>query len=250
MCAENYNIKNLSKHYVDEYGHNVHLLNEVEFLIGKGKVNTVLGPTGSGKSALLKIIAGLEKADGDPKTNISNTIYIPAKPSSFPWLDVRENIVFGLVDNNSNEIDKVIKFVGLSGYENHYANNSSIAFRFRISLARALVRKPEIIIIDEAFSNIAPQYKFDIYNLIRETNKQLELTFLIGTSNLKEAIYLSDIIFLMKKNPGEIFQTSEVTFESERNINLFGTEEFKSAKNSIENKITEEIGSKFYSFSI
>ena len=148
-----FEVNSLSKDYTDSSGFTVHLLEGISFEIEKGSITSLLAPTGAGKSSLLRILSGLDtQTTGTVKVNSENKkiVYIPSAPSSFPWYSVKENL--SLVSNDENKINSVIKDVGLEGYENHFPDNNSLGFRFRISLARALAAGADIIILDEPFN--------------------------------------------------------------------------------------------------
>lgn len=231
-------IKNLSKEFVDETGFKNKLFQNISFKIEKSSITTLLAPTGSGKTSFLKIISGLDKPTaGETVNENSNIVFIPSEPSSFPWMTVEENIHFVLKEKS--DVKKIIKLVGLEGYENHIPNNKSLGFRFRISLARALVSKPSLIVLDEPFTQMDVQTKSEIYELVRKINNSEKQTILLGTTNITEAIYLSDKIVLMKKNPGEIIEEINVEFGKDRTLDILDKEEFHSLRTRIE-KIYKE----------
>lgn len=231
-------IKNLSKEFVDETGFKNKLFQNISFKIDKSSITTLLAPTGSGKTSFLKIISGLEKpTNGETVNENSNIIFIPSAPSSFPWMTVEENIQFVLKEKSN--VKKIIKLVGLESYENHIPHNKSLGFRFRISLARSLVLNPSLIVLDEPFTQMDVQTKSEIYELIRKINNSEKQTILLGTTNITEAIYLSDKIVLMKKNPGEILEEINVEFGKERTLEILDKEEFHLLRTRIE-KIYKE----------
>lgn len=216
---------------------------------GKGKFISILAPFASGKSTLLKIISAIEKPDGG-KVYLKNNVYdkpigkialIPERPSSFPWLNVKENIAFGRRPNSSSSLGdqevfykELIDIVGLSGYEEHFPHNESLGFRFRISLARALAAKSEIILFDEPFKRMNSETKDEIYEMIRKVIKKYNLTIILATTNITEAVYLSNKIYLMKKNPGHIFEEINIDAETAIIKGLDRHDRFLSLKNEIE----------------
>lgn len=250
MSSSIIELKNLNKDFVDNTGFKVHLLENLSVEIKVGVITSILAPKGSGKSSLLKIISGLEEAgENDLIKKPDKIFYLPSKPSSFPWLNVIDNVKYSLDRIDDVLIKDVISFVGLDGYEDHYAHNASLGFRFRISLARALVRKPDLLVIDETFNDMEPKTREEIYGLVFKTNREKSLSILIGTSNISEAALLSDSIILMDKNPGRITEVLESTLPKDRSANIFEEKDFIEFREQIENKIADISKEKFINYS-
>lgn len=243
-------IKKLSKEFVDETGFRKNLFQNISFDVEKNSFTTVLAPTGMGKSSFLKIISGLEtQSSGEIiKKEDTKIIYIPTEPSSFPWMTVKENISFALDDKR--DIKKYINIVGLDGYEDHIPHNKSLGFRFRISLARALAIEPSIIVLDEPFNKMDIKTKAEIYSLVNKINCNEKQTMLLGTTNITEAIYLSDKIILMKKDPAEILEEIKIEFDKERNYELLDKDEFHLMRTRIEKIYKQHQSQKLFNLSI
>ncbi len=243
-------VENLSKEYTDKVGYKINLLKNINLHIDNNEFVSILAPSGSGKSSLLKIIGQVDKP-----TSCGNfvkgkiTPIIPSKPASFPWLNVYENIKFNS-KYSSQQIQEIINLVGLNGYEDHFPNNKSKGFRFRISLGRGLANNPELIIVDEPFNNLNSETRKEMYELLRKINIETKIPFLYGTTNISETIFFSDRIYLMKKNPGEIVDEINVTLPHNRTIDILESEEFISIRTKIENKFKKETDQLFYNFSI
>ena len=250
MNQEKYLLKvdKLVKYFDGLYGSKIKVLNDVSFSIknGNGVVNSILAPFGSGKSTLLKIISGIiDDYEGEifcEDKNINNlnsydVVLIPEEPSSFPWLNVKDNILFTekilKKKLDDTEIKKLVGLVGLTGYENQFPHNSSHGFRFRISLARALACHPKLILIDDSFKNMKIDIRNEMNILVKNISKELNMNFLLATTNLKEASTISERIFLMEGKPGKIVKEIDI---SERKINMSKSfnETYQSVKNEIE----------------
>ena len=230
-------IKNLHEEYVDGAGLKIHLFKNISFEVERNSITVMVAAKGAGKSALLKIIAGLEEpSSGEISIPKENTIYIPSKPSSFPWLSVKENIIYGMPQVSESEFKNIIALTGLDGYEDHFPNNKSFGFRFRISLGRALIRKPELILLDEPIDNMEPETKFEIYSLVRKIKQNSKVTFLIATSDINEALLLADQIYIMSRLPGEIKAQFKIDLPVNRDSRVMLSPEFISHKNEIEKK--------------
>ncbi len=175
-------------------------------------------------SALLKIVGNVEDNFEGTVTfkENSRTIYIPQKSSSFPWINVEENIKYVAENSEYNvdvygvQIQNLIDDVGLTGYEKHFPDNKSLGFRFRISLARVLALKPSIILIDNSFDKMDEESKFELYELLKKVSSKYNVSFLLTTSDLNEAIYLSENLYLMKAGNSELIDKINLKEEWEK----------------------------------
>jgi len=248
---DNYiSLKKLSKVYTDKVGYRINLLQDISLEIDKKEFISILAPAGSGKTSLLKLLAGLiEPTSGSIESNIKRKPFIPSLPSSFPWLSVKENVSF-YSELNETRIDEIIDLVGLHGYENHFPHDRSEGFRFRISLGRALAINPGIIIIDEPFNNLNTDTRKEIYSLVRSVFEEKSIPFIFGTTNITEAIYLSDKIHLMKKNPGQIFDSLPNNIVGNRNLDIIESKDFFDMRERIENRFKDRADRTLYNFSI
>ena len=242
-------VKSIAKYFEMPAGAKNHVLEDINFSIKyslkNGQIISVLAPFGAGKTTLLRIIAGLEKPSyGEIIFNeqsyypkLQKIIFIPEKPSSFPWFNVKRNLTFANEINEKNNFEKnineIVSLVGLTGYENHFPHNDSIGFRFRISLARALVVKPDIILIDDSIKKLDFETKEEIYHLINNIAVKLNISFIFATTNISSAIKLSDSIYMMKKNPGFIFHELNLKKEPDKRLKLTA-DEFSVIKKEIE----------------
>lgn len=245
-------IKNICKDYSSESGFKNTILKNISFTALDGKITSLIASTGSGKSVLLKIISGLENSTSGEIVISSKKkiIIIPSEPSSFSWLNVYDNVKYGLEKWNEGEINGLIALVGLKGYESFFPDNKSLGFRFRIALARSLAHKPEAILLDEPFNKFDVNTKQEIYSLIREVNKVRNTTILLATTNLTEALFLSDKIYLMKKDPAEIIFDFDIDLPSERDHTIYSSDKFHLLRTQIENSIKGVESQKLFNLSI
>jgi len=214
-------VKNLDKFYYSPAGFKIKILSNITFGVEEWETLTLLAPKGTGKSTLLKILANLDYLSGGKVKISTNFVYLPSLPSSFPWLTPFENVKFVNKKLKKKEIFNLLKVVGLEGYENHYPVSKSYGFRFRITLARSLALKPKLLIFDEPFNLMRSDIKMEIYDLLKNIKKNMGLTYLFTSSNINEALYLSDRIILLKKNPAEIIdeiECSEINIKEDKFI--------------------------------
>ncbi len=245
-------VKNISKENIDENGFKDIILKNISLNIPSEKITSIIAPSGSGKSTLLKIISRLEHATHGEiiKNGNQKIVYIPSQSSSFPWLNVEENISLGLHEKDSTKIKSILSFVGLEGYESFHPNNKSNGFRFRIALARSLAHHPTAILLDEPFHQMDVQTKKEILLLILEIQKTYKATFLLATTNITEALFLSEKIYLMKKDPGEIISDLVVDLPKKRDESIYDSEKFIQLRSQIEKSFKKIDSQKLFNLSI
>jgi ABC-type nitrate/sulfonate/bicarbonate transport system ATPase subunit len=190
-----------------------------------GEFIAIVGPSGCGKSTILNLIHGF--SDVYPPTTGEVLVrgrrvsgpgrdrgMIFQKYSSFPHRTVLENVTFGL-ELNEDELklgrsDRVarardwIKKVGLGGHENKYPHQLSGGQQQRVAIARSLVLKPQIILMDEPFSALDEPTRLEMQRLIMELWHEVESTVLIVTHSIAEAVFLGDRVWVMAAGPGRI----------------------------------------------
>lgn len=212
-------IRNLTKDFEGKV-----ILKDVSFNVREGEFVTLLGPSGCGKSTTLNIIGGREKAtsgqvlfegkDLEPipsnKRQI-NTIF--QSYALFPQYDVYDNIAYGLRIKKTKEeiIEKevmnYIKKMGLDGYENKRINELSGGQKQRVAVARALILKPRILLLDEPMAALDVHLRKKMQDELKELQEEIGITFILVTHDQEEALTLSDRIIVI--NQGVIQQIGE-----------------------------------------
>jgi ABC-type nitrate/sulfonate/bicarbonate transport system ATPase subunit len=235
-------VRKITKVILDELGIKQDLLKEISFDIPDGKITSLVAPEYSNESILLKIISGLENSTSGSIANNSEgrIVYIPALPSSFPWLNVEQNLMIGKKTNSNISMNSYINMVGLEGYEKYRPHNSSIGFRFRISLARALSQNPSLIILDNPFRLMKPEIRREIYSIVKDINKSHKTSFLISTMDITEALSLADTLILMKKEPVELITLQIPDMPLSENWIINNPEKYLKIKNQIELSFKEK----------
>ena len=203
------NLKNITKSYGDNK-----VLDNLNLKIYENEFLTLLGPSGCGKTTTLRIIAGFENPDeGDVEfsgkniTNIEpykrqvNTVF--QKYALFPHLTVGENIDFGLKIKkiNPNEIKErrleMLKLVGLEGFENRRISSLSGGQQQRIAIARALVNRPKVLLLDEPLGALDLKLRKDMQVELKAIQKRVGITFVYVTHDQEEALTMSDTIVVL-----------------------------------------------------
>lgn len=185
--------------------------------IRKGELAAIVGASGCGKSTLLKLITTLEPIssgeillDGEPVNEPSSKCSMIFQESRlFPWLTVQQNIEFVIPDTVSKKEKKkmaeyYINLVGLSDFKNAIPNQLSGGMQQRVSIARALATKPELLLLDEPFGALDAFTRMSMQREILRIWEQDKTTMMIVTHDIDEAIFLSNRVIIMGKNPGII----------------------------------------------
>lgn len=196
---------------------------EIKSQDDQNSFTSIIAPYGSGKSTLLKIICGLiPLSQGQiifpSKLTHSQikAVLINDSQNCLPWLSVKKNIEFTLGNScyegkkSNSEIQNIIDLVGLNGYEDHIPNSKSHGFIFRISIANALITNPDFILLDDPFRNFSSQLRLEVYQIIKKIQSEIKVNFILTTSNIFDAVQMSDMIFMMQKNPGVIFDSMKI----------------------------------------
>ena len=206
------------KNIVKKYGNNV-ILDDISLQIKKGEIVSILGPSGSGKTTLLNLILGItdissEKIiyDGEDITNVPlekrgfNIVF--QDYALFPNLTAYENIVYGLRNkpgiSTEQDVQDFIHLLGLEEHLNKRISQLSGGQKQRVALARTMVMKPKILLLDEPLSALDGVIKESIKSKIKEIAREFSLTTIIVTHDPEEALTLSDKVLII--NDGEIAQ--------------------------------------------
>jgi len=193
-------------------------LYDISLTIRKNEFVSLLGPSGCGKTTLIRIIAGLLAADrGDVLVN-QQCVTVPGRDRCMvfqqfgllPWRTVMSNVEFGLEiegmarDERRAVADKYLELVGLKGFENYYPHQISGGMQQRVGIARALSKKPEILLMDEPFGAVDAQTREQLQEELLKIWAQTETTVVFVTHSIDEAVYLSDRVVVMQARPGRI----------------------------------------------
>jgi len=219
----------------------VHALGPIDLVIGRGEFFSVVGPSGCGKSTLLELVSGLARPSSGSvrfegkqlQAEVPDGVGVVfQEDSSMPWLSVRQNVGFGLRTSAlpqkeiAERVDHAISFMGLAEFADHYPAQLSGGMRQRVGIARTLVLRPRLILLDEPFGALDQQTRLlmgdELLRLWRETNA----TVLLITHALDEAAMLSDRVGVMSARPGRFIDMVETGWPHDRDSRVVTDAQF------------------------
>ncbi len=193
-------------------------LYNVSLAIRRKEFVSLLGPSGCGKTTLIRIIAGLLRADRGEVLVNGQTVTAPGRDRCLvfqqfgllPWRTVLANVEFGLElegvckEERRRAAEKYLELVGLKGFEHYYPHQVSGGMQQRVGIARALSKKPDILLMDEPFGAVDAQTREQLQEELLKIWSQTDTTVAFVTHSIDEAIYLSDRVVVMQGRPGRI----------------------------------------------
>ena len=218
-------IQNISKTYQAENGE-VEALKGINFDVKEGEFISIIGPSGCGKSTLLSIISGLEsKTNGEVYID-GKVGYMLQKDNLLEWRTIYKNVLLGLeiqkalTEENKNYAIGLLKKYGLYEFRNKYPTQLSGGMRQRVALIRTLAIRPKVLLLDEAFSALDYQTRLmvteDIYKILKAEN----ITVLMVTHDISEAISMSDRVVVLSQRPATVKNIYTIDFEMENRTPL------------------------------
>lgn len=224
-------VKNVSKSYgAESFAKEV--VHNCSFTLERGKLTVMIGPSGCGKSTLIRLLAGFEKptsgsisVDGKPVTGPGvDRLVVFQETALFPWMTTYDNIMYGPRARNEDTAEMrefaemLLQKVGLSAFRKKYPSQLSGGMQRRAELARSMINKPSVMILDEPFrgldamtKRLMQEYYANLYNEFRRT------TFFV-TTDIDEAIYLADRILIMTNIPTSVRAVIDVNLPRPRHV--------------------------------
>ena len=224
-------LKGLTKNFDDQQ-----VLKGIDLNIYENEFLTLLGPSGCGKTTILRIIAGFEEpSKGEllfngidiskvpPYKREINTVF--QKYALFPFLDVHDNVAFGLnlkkVDKSvvDQKVSRMLKLVGLEGFEKRDVTLLSGGQQQRVAIARALVNEPKVLLLDEPLGALDAKLRKEMQFELKKIQKEVGITFIFVTHDQEEALSMSDTVVVMNNgiiqqigSPEDIYNEPENRF--------------------------------------
>ncbi|MBE2213935.1 MAG: ABC transporter ATP-binding protein [Opitutaceae bacterium] len=222
-------IRNVTKYFeVDEEP--LHVLDDVSFTVHPGEFVSILGASGCGKSTLLRLIVGLDDdyrgeillGDEPVRGTSLDRGVVFQDHRLLPWLTVEDNVGLGLQNSPLSKVDRKrvvqehLDLVGLNGFEKVYPYQLSGGMAQRVAIARGLVNRPEILLLDEPLGALDAITRINLQEEILRIWKTEGISNILVTHDVEEAIYLSDRIVILDRRPGRIKKILKVNLSRPR----------------------------------
>ena len=244
-------VKDLSITYLDQRGVGLEAVRDVSFDIldkpGCGELVVFLGPSGCGKSTILKAVAGLLAptagevlVDGQPVLGVGRDRGMVFQAyTSFAWLTVRDNVEYGLklqgvpAAERHARADKYLQAVGLADFADRYPKELSGGMKQRVAIARTLINRPKVVLMDEPFGALDPQTRWGMQGLLLDVSRTEDNTILFVTHDVSEAVYLADTVYILSPRPARLLHRVDVPYFSHRDIDLKSSAEFRAVEKKL-----------------
>jgi NitT/TauT family transport system ATP-binding protein len=228
--------------------------------VRRGEFAAVVGPSGCGKSSLMKLVTGLVPPDTGDITIFGDKVRGPVKiagmafqnPNLLPWRKVIDNVLLPLEivephrrrfrqhkDEYRDKAIALLKTVGLDGFGERYPWELSGGMQQRVSLCRALIHEPALLMLDEPFAALDAFTREELWCVLRDLWQKLSFTVILVTHDLREAAFLADKIHVMSARPGRIVMTKTVELPRPRDLDICYEPRFTDIVHELRGKIAE-----------
>lgn len=210
-------------------------LENLDLQISAGEFVSVMGPSGCGKSTLLRLIAGLE-IPSRGSVNVAEACqsfgFVFQEAHLLPWRNLEQNIALPLQFQGASpkeihsRISAMLELIGLTEFRQAYPSQLSGGMKMRASLARALITRPKILLLDEPFAALEESLRYRLDRELRSLWKQLDLTVIFVTHSVSEAVFVSNRLITLSKRPGRIVGDEVIDLPQDRSAEMKWTESF------------------------
>jgi NitT/TauT family transport system ATP-binding protein len=228
--------------------------------IERGEFAAVVGPSGCGKSTLMKLVTGLHIPQGGVVTVASERVTKPVSivgmafqnPTMLPWRTTLDNILLPLeiVDRHRRrlrahrkeyvaEAEALLEVVGLKGFGSRFPWELSGGMQQRANLCRALIHKPDLLMLDEPFGALDAFTREELWCVIRDLHAEQGVTIVLVTHDLREAVFLADRVFVMSARPGRVIAEHTIAFARPRELTLLYDTGFNEKVHHLRGEIAE-----------
>jgi len=221
------------------YGGGTLAVDQLDLAIARGEFAAVVGPSGCGKSTLMKLVTGLAPASKGNVVVAGREVAGPLKivgmafqnPTLLPWRSTLDNVLLPLEivqphkstfrrdrDKHAARARALLATVGLKGFEERYPWQLSGGMQQRASLCRALIHEPDLLMLDEPFAALDAFTREELWAVLQDLWMQRRFTCILVTHDLREAVYLADIVHVMSARPGRIIDTRRIDIPRPRTL--------------------------------
>jgi sulfonate transport system ATP-binding protein len=222
-------IKGVKRDFVIN-GEKLEVLKDINLSIDNGEIISIVGASGCGKSTLLRLIAGLDQVTAGEISLDGKIITTPNQKEIgvifqesrlFPWSTVEKNIEFGITGDMTKaerrkRVAEHIELVGLQGFEKALPGQLSGGMQQRVSIARSLINRPHVLLLDEPFGALDAFTKINMQKEVLRIWEQEKMTLILVTHDIDEAIYLGDRVVVMSDKPGVVKRVIPIEMPRER----------------------------------
>ncbi len=228
-------------------GRSTQIIEDITLSIAHSEFVSIVGPSGCGKTSLLRMISGLNPDHGGTVSFRSQPITGPLKnagmafqnPVLLPWRTTLKNVLLPLeivqphkrtfkanLEQHIANARSLLATVGIEEFQNRYPWQLSGGMRQRASLCRALIHQPELLLLDEPFAALDAFTREDMWEMLQRLWQRTECTSILITHDLREAVFLSDTIYVMSPRPSQIIFKLEVDLPRPRTLEMCLTDGF------------------------
>ena len=244
-------VEDLHVTYRGRKGEDVEAVRGVSFDIidkpGVGEVVVFLGPSGCGKSTILKAVAGLLPPTKGRVLISDHEVEGPGRDrgmvfqqyTSFSWLTVAENVEYGLrlqgvsMAERRTRALEILKHVGLDQFASKYPKELSGGMKQRVAIARTLINKPKLLLMDEPFGALDPQTRWEMQGMLVDISHREDNTILFVTHDVAEAVFLADTVYVLSKRPAQILHRIDLPTFADRTHKVKSSPEFRQCEEQL-----------------
>ncbi len=222
----------------------VQALRDIDLEVACGEFLSILGPSGCGKSTIIGAVAGFTRVSSGSLEVAGQAVRAPGpdrgvvfqQHTLFPWKTVQQNVEFGLKMRRVARVERIettremLSHVGLLEFCNHYPHQLSGGMQQRVNLARVLVNRPSVLLMDEPFCSLDAQTRLHMQELLLRLWHELHMTVVFVTHDVDEAVFLSDRVVVLTRRPGTVKADLRVTLPRPRQLGLLTSPEFAALK--------------------
>lgn len=238
-------IQGLARSFTDKDGNTVNVIQDCSVEFEPGLLNVVMGQSGCGKSTLAYLLAGYMKPDqgqieidGRPVSEPgADRIMVFQETALWPWMSVTDNVVFGPLVRNAipkieakQKAEELLERFGLIDFKDKYPNQLSGGMQRRAEIAQALINSPDIMILDEPFRGLDVMTRELLQEYYLQLFEDTQLSTLFITSELEEALFLADRIYVMGEAPNNIDRVIEIDLPRPRTFEVTTTQRYLELK--------------------